>query len=68
VRILRIETVISIASDSAEISTKVMPSSHTSELRPGVKALELSGVYMNHPPLGATPAISDTVRIVPPNR
>ena len=35
-RILRIETTISIASDSAEISTKVMPSSQTSALMPGV--------------------------------
>ncbi len=47
---------ISIASDSAEISTKVMPSSQTSALTPGVKTFELSGVYMNHPPLGATPS------------
>ena len=35
-RILRIETTISIASDSAEISTNVTPSSQTSALMPGV--------------------------------
>ena len=35
-RIFRIETTISMASDSAEISTKVMPSSQTSALMPGV--------------------------------
>ena len=35
-RIFRIETTISTASDNAEISTKVTPSSHTSELIPGV--------------------------------
>ena len=67
-RIFRIDTTISIASASAEISTKVMPSSHTSELMPGVYTLELSGVYMNQPLLGATPAINATVRMVPPNR
>ena len=35
-RIFRIETTISMASDSAEISTKVTPSSQTSALMPGV--------------------------------
>jgi len=35
-RILRIETTISTAKLSAEISTKVTPSSHTSALTPGV--------------------------------
>ena len=67
-RIFRIETTISTASESAEISTKVTPSNQTSALTPGVYILELSGVYMNQPLLGATPAINATVRIVPPNK
>ena len=67
-RIFSTDTTISTASDSAEISTKVTPSSQISEFMPGLKTFELSGVYMNQPPLGATWAISDTVRIVAPNR
>ena len=42
-RNFRIVTTISIAAHMAEISTKVMPNSQTSELTPGVNSLPDSG-------------------------
>ena len=64
----RMVTTISIAAQTAEISTKVTPSNQTSALMPGVCALPDNGVYMNQPPSGATPASSATIRMIPPNR
>ena len=65
-RSFRIDTKISIAAVTADISTKVMPSSQTSALMPGVKGCEDSGVYMNQPLSGATPASMAPIRIEPP--
>jgi hypothetical protein len=68
VRVRRIETTSSTPALTAEISTKVMPSSQKSELTPGMCAELDSGVYMNQPAFGATPRNTLDSRMMPPNR
>ncbi len=68
VRVRRIDTTSSTPADTAEISTKVMPSSQKSEFTPGVCAELDSGVYMNQPAFGAMSRKMLDSRISPPNR
>ena len=65
-RSLRIEVSVSTAKLTAEISTKVTPSSHTSEWMPGECALDDSGVYMNQPLSGAAANSIEPTMMVPP--
>ncbi|GEM_PF-3270905 len=67
-RVRRIDTTSSTPADTAEISTKVMPSSQKSEFTPGVCAALDSGVYMNQPAFGATSKKMLDSRMMPPNR
>src|SRR5690554_119530 len=67
-RIFRILTMSSTAAQTAEISTKVTPSSQTSALMPGEWVPDDSGVYMNQPESGATPAASAASSMMPPKR
>ena len=68
VRTLRMLATISTPAQRADTSTKVTPSSQTSELMPEVKGFPDSGVYMNQPAFGAKPRKSEVSRISPPNR
>ena len=61
-------TMISIAPAMAEISMKPMPSSQKSVLMSGLKAMLVSGGYMNQPPSGARPTKSERKNIVPPTK
>ena len=67
-RVFRTPTTISIAPAMAEISMKPMPSSQKSALMPGEKALDVSGGYMNQPPLGARPKKIEQKKASPPTR
>ena len=68
VRVRKIDTTSSTPAESADISTKVMPSSQKSEPKSGANSLLLSGVYINQPLEGAISIIRLEVRIIPPNR
>ena len=68
VRVRRIETTSSTPALTAEISTKVMPSSQKSELTPGMCAELDSGVYMNQPALGAAENRIEPITKMPPIR
>src|SRR5690606_22971843 len=68
VRVRIIDTTSSTAADTAEISTKVIPSSQKSEFGPGEYTELLRGVYINQPLLGAMPNTRLASRIMPPNR
>ncbi len=67
-RVRRIDTVSSTPAESAEISTKVMPSSQKSDPRPGENSPLLNGVYMNQPLSGAISSKRLAKRMIPPNR
>ncbi len=67
-RVRSTPTMISIAPAMAEISMKPMPSNQKSVLIPGLKAMLVSGGYMNQPPSGANPTNSERKNIVPPTK
>ncbi len=67
-RTLSTDTMISTAAQIADTSTNVTPISQKSALMPGVYVRPASGVYMNQPPSGASPASRENSRIAPPNR